>query len=50
VAPAFVPATGHRDGTLLLAAAVALGVLALAGLSLLRLLTQFGRLSHEGPQ
>jgi hypothetical protein len=50
VAPPSVAASGHRDGTLLLAAALALGVVALAGASLLRLLTQFGRLSHEGPQ
>jgi DNA polymerase-3 subunit gamma/tau len=49
-APAPVSGPGHRDGTLLLAAALAAGLLALASLSLLRLLTRFGRLSHEGPQ
>jgi hypothetical protein len=49
-APAALPAGQHRDGALLLAAALALGVLALASASLLRLLTRFGRLSHVGPQ
>jgi hypothetical protein len=48
--PAALPVGAHRDGALLLGAALALGVLALAGMSLLRLLTQFGRLSHAGPQ
>jgi hypothetical protein len=49
-APAVLAAPNHRDGTLLLASALAMCVLSLAGLSLLRLLAQFARLSHEGPR
>ena len=45
-------AASHREGTLMLFAALALGLLSLAGVSLLRLLRQLGPfagLSHEGP-
>jgi hypothetical protein len=40
--------SGHADGTLLLLTSGALGVLALAGLTLVRLLMRLERLSHEG--
>jgi hypothetical protein len=52
VAPSLSPAPSHREGTLLLYAALALGLLSIAGASLLRMLRQlgqFGGLSHEGP-
>ena len=52
VAPSLSPAPGHREGTLMLYAALALGLLSIAGASLLRMLWQlgqFGGLSHEGP-
>jgi hypothetical protein len=40
--------SSHGDGTLLLLASGALGVVALAGLTLVRLLMRLERLSHEG--
>jgi hypothetical protein len=46
--PTVSPVAGHRDGTLLLLASGALGVVALAGLTLVRLLIRLERLSHEG--
>jgi hypothetical protein len=51
-APRLSAAPSHREGTLMLWAALALGLLSIAGLSLLRMLQrleQFGGLSHEGP-
>jgi hypothetical protein len=48
-APTLSAAPAHRDGTLMLLAALALGLLALASLTLLQLLMRLGRLSHEGP-
>jgi hypothetical protein len=44
--PTASPLPSHHDGTLLLLASLALGVLALAGLMLLRVLTRVERLSH----
>jgi hypothetical protein len=38
----------RRDGKLLLLASLALGVLALAALTLVRLLMRLERLSHQG--
>ena len=51
-APSLSPAPSHREGTLMLYAALALGLLSIAGASLLRMLWQLGQvggLSHEGP-
>jgi hypothetical protein len=45
-APAATPAPRHREGLLLLAAAVALVLLALSGFSLSRLLRRLQQLSH----
>jgi hypothetical protein len=45
-------APSHREGTLMLFAALALGLLSVAGASLLRLLRQlggFGGIAHWGP-
>jgi hypothetical protein len=39
----------HHDATLLLLSSLALGVLALASMSLLRMLMQLGRLPHGRP-
>jgi hypothetical protein len=48
--PTASPLLSHRDGTLLLLlASIALGMLALSGLTLQRLLTRLGGLSHERP-
>jgi hypothetical protein len=50
--PSLSAAPSHREGTLMLYGALALGLLSIASLSLLRMLLrlgQFGGLSHEGP-
>jgi hypothetical protein len=46
-APTVTPAPRHREGLLLLAAAVALALLALSGFSLSRLLRRLQQLSHR---
>jgi hypothetical protein len=51
--PSLSAAPSHREGTVMLYAALALGLLSIAGLLALRLLRQFGQfggLSHEGPE
>jgi hypothetical protein len=51
-APSPSPAPSRREGTLMLYAALAVGLLSIAGASLLRMLRQLGQyggLSHEGP-
>jgi hypothetical protein len=40
--------SSRRDGKLLLLASLALGVLALAGLTLVRLLMRLERMTHRG--
>jgi hypothetical protein len=50
--PILSAAPSHRERTLMLYAALALGLLSVAGLSLLRMLRQLGQfsgLTHEGP-
>jgi hypothetical protein len=49
VAATLSPLPGNRNDTLLLAAAAALGVVSLAGLTLQRLLVQLSRVSRGGP-
>jgi hypothetical protein len=48
-APAASSAPGRRDGALLLFSSLALGLLALSGMSLLGMLMQLGRAPQERP-